>query len=315
MKNRELVSVCIISYNSENTIIETLESICRQTYPQIELIISDDGSLDGTLEICEKWIHSKKLQFKNVLLLKSEQNTGIPANCNRAVKRAEGLWIKIIAADDILIDSAISDYMEYVCENPKIEVLFARMQSFEFKEKQNKYYYYPLDLTGEIFFDMTVKKQAMEVLLHPISGAPSVFLKKKVFDKYGYYEEKYRLMEDWPYWVKLTQQYCQLYLMKKTTVYWRIGHKSQSEYIYSTFDLETLSDFKTDIIYQLMPWYRVDYWVTELIVLLKKYIILHFFHNRKTSLSSKVYNIISLFEFRCMAARFKQYLSKSLQCI
>ena len=51
-----LVSVVIITYNSEKTIIETLESIKNQTYKNIELIISDDFSKDNTVEICKQCI-------------------------------------------------------------------------------------------------------------------------------------------------------------------------------------------------------------------------------------------------------------------
>ena len=51
-----VVSVVIITYNSSNTIIETLESIKSQTYNNIELVISDDNSSDNTLSVCYEWI-------------------------------------------------------------------------------------------------------------------------------------------------------------------------------------------------------------------------------------------------------------------
>lgn len=56
MENIDIVSVCIITYNSSKYIEETLESVRRQTYPAIELIISDDASSDDTVYICEQWI-------------------------------------------------------------------------------------------------------------------------------------------------------------------------------------------------------------------------------------------------------------------
>lgn len=58
MENIDIVSVCIITYNSSKYIEETLESVRRQTYPAIELIISDDASSDDTVYICEQWILS-----------------------------------------------------------------------------------------------------------------------------------------------------------------------------------------------------------------------------------------------------------------
>ena len=58
-----LVSVCVITYNSEITVLETLDSIYAQTYPRLELIISDDCSSDQTVDICQKWLSKYKNSF------------------------------------------------------------------------------------------------------------------------------------------------------------------------------------------------------------------------------------------------------------
>ena len=86
INNSPLVSVCIITYNSSNFILDTLESVKVQTYKDIELIISDDGSKDNTVEVCRKWLMLNKKRFVNIVLLVSEQNLGISANYNRAIK-------------------------------------------------------------------------------------------------------------------------------------------------------------------------------------------------------------------------------------
>ena len=54
MAQQELVSVLVISYNSEQYIIETLDSIKNQTYERIQLVISDDGSRDQTMQIAKE---------------------------------------------------------------------------------------------------------------------------------------------------------------------------------------------------------------------------------------------------------------------
>ena len=56
IRNSKLISVCVDTYNAVDTVIETLESVKRQTYDNIELVITDDGSKDGTVDLCEKWI-------------------------------------------------------------------------------------------------------------------------------------------------------------------------------------------------------------------------------------------------------------------
>jgi len=84
-KNNPLVSIIVITYNSAKFVLETLESAKAQTYQNIELIISDDGSTDNTVQICREWLKNNKESFVNTELITVEKNTGIPANCNRGV--------------------------------------------------------------------------------------------------------------------------------------------------------------------------------------------------------------------------------------
>lgn len=60
MKN-PLVSVIVITYNSSKYVLETLNSVAAQTYDNIELIISDDCSVDNTVEICRNWLKMKPI--------------------------------------------------------------------------------------------------------------------------------------------------------------------------------------------------------------------------------------------------------------
>ncbi|MBH2024900.1 MAG: glycosyltransferase, partial [Flavobacteriales bacterium] len=86
LENRNpLVSVVVITYNSSKYVMETLESVKAQTYENIELIISDDGSTDHTIEMCRVWLAQNNNRFPKTKLLTVEENTGIPANCNRGV--------------------------------------------------------------------------------------------------------------------------------------------------------------------------------------------------------------------------------------
>ena len=116
LEKSPLVSIIVITYNSSKYVLETLESAKAQTYKNIELIISDDGSKDGTINICEKWIEENEFHFKRTKIITVEKNTGIPANCNRGVNSSNGEWVKLIAGDDILIEECI----EINIENAKL---------------------------------------------------------------------------------------------------------------------------------------------------------------------------------------------------
>ena len=87
-----LVTVGIATYNSSEFILETLESIYSQSYPNIELIISDDASSDDTMQKVKKWLatDNRRDRFTNVKLLEFKENTGVSANANRILKVSTG---------------------------------------------------------------------------------------------------------------------------------------------------------------------------------------------------------------------------------
>ena len=78
-----LVSVCVVTYNSAATIVDTLESIKAQTYQNLELVVSDDCSKDDTVKVCREWIAANKDRFAAATVIESEVNTGVSANCHR----------------------------------------------------------------------------------------------------------------------------------------------------------------------------------------------------------------------------------------
>ena len=80
IKESPLVSVVLITYNSDRYVLDTLESVKNQSWDNIELIVSDDGSTDDTIFICSNWLYENKDRFFNTELITVAKNTGIPAN-------------------------------------------------------------------------------------------------------------------------------------------------------------------------------------------------------------------------------------------
>ena len=92
-----LVSVIIACYNCEQFIEETLDSVLRQTYHELEIIVVDDASTDGTVNLIE----SKEADDTRLKLLINEQNMGAAAARNRGLALARGRYIAICDADDL----------------------------------------------------------------------------------------------------------------------------------------------------------------------------------------------------------------------
>lgn len=104
MNLKTLVSVCLPTYNAEQYIMGSLQSIInQQTNFKYEIIISDDGSTDKTIDNIQLLL--KESNFDNFKILQSKQNRGINSNLKRAFLNCSGKYIAILDADDIWTDS------------------------------------------------------------------------------------------------------------------------------------------------------------------------------------------------------------------
>jgi glycosyltransferase involved in cell wall biosynthesis len=111
-KKEPLVSICMPAYNAAKYIDATLESILNQTYRNIEIVIVNDGSTDGTDEILGKYG-----RLENVRIFHTE-NRGQCAAANRAYKESTGEYIKFFDADDIMNPEHIAAQVKRALQRP-----------------------------------------------------------------------------------------------------------------------------------------------------------------------------------------------------
>lgn len=215
------VSVVVITYNFENYILETLNSIASQTYKNIELIISDDNSSDNTKVIIEQWLEENKEKFRKVIFLKNNINEGVTKNINRGVVCSTGEWIKIIAGDDILEEHAIENYVEFIQKNKLVNIVFGQAQSFNDIFNKNNFGKILPGKNEEKFFLKSINQQKKWLLKGNPIPAPTSFIKKELLNKYGYFDERFKMVEDYPFWFKIVNNGEKIYFLKKITVFYR----------------------------------------------------------------------------------------------
>ena len=138
MIDKETVTISVITFNSSRYVIETLESIKAQTYPNIILQISDDCSTDNTVKVCKDWIEKNGSRFVKTKIIVPEHNTGVAGNLNRAWDACETKYIKDIAGDDKLMPNCIEDNMQYMKEHPDAVFVFSKIKVFGSNVKQNE---------------------------------------------------------------------------------------------------------------------------------------------------------------------------------
>lgn len=225
-QSKPLVSVVVFSYNSSLTIVETLDSIKNQTYQQIELIITDDCSKDGTLEIAENWLIKNKDRFHDALFLKSSQNTGVSANGNRGCYASHGEWIKVIAADDVLLPNCIEDYVNFVHEYPQFGFVFAKEKGIG---NDDEYKRWPFKDVHRIFELLNHNEQFVLLCQHNFIPTPTFFFSSKLFSELGGYDESIPFLEDRPLLLKAYRKGCRMGFLNTYTVAYRFSSNSISQ--------------------------------------------------------------------------------------
>lgn len=256
-----LVSVIVVTYNSSNYVLETLESVYRQSYPDIELIVSDDCSKDNTLDICQQWVKKNKTRFTNAKVIQTEFNVGICGNYNFALKNASGEWIKYIAGDDILEDNCIERFVANI--SPKIYLYTCTT-----KHLQNE--------TGETAFfktripDTSAWRQARFMLkyLYGING-PTLFVEREHLNILGGFEEKYAMIEDWPIAIRFTTKGYRIGIINEPLVLWRIyGNSiSHSNHSFAVSLRNAWYDYTLHYCWKyFLPFHYYHYWLNHWIL-------------------------------------------------
>jgi glycosyltransferase involved in cell wall biosynthesis len=114
--NKDLVSVIICVYNSSAFIAEAIESVLKQDYPKIELIVVNDGSSDNSAGIATR--------YSQVKLLSHATNQGLPSARNTGIKAASGEYIAFLDADDQWAPTKISTQVKFHRDNLQFKYSF-----------------------------------------------------------------------------------------------------------------------------------------------------------------------------------------------
>lgn len=220
MSYEYLVSVVIITYNSSKYVVETLESVKRQTYKDIELIVSDDCSVDGTVKICEEWLQDNKKRFVDVKLLSTKENSGISANCNNGIVNSCGEWIKIIAGDDCLLEECIWSFVDFSKRCKCASIIFCDVvsdcsNSDSFQELAH-------------FAQLSVREQYKMLLKVNVLPSPGLYIKKDLLISQGLFDESYPLFDDYPFYINLLKNNHKIFVINKKLVRYRTAGEGVS---------------------------------------------------------------------------------------
>lgn len=221
-ENQPIVSVIIPSFNRKNKVLEAIKSVLDQDVDNVEIIVIDDGSIDGTFE----YLESLSLPIKVI----RQKNGGVSNARNTGIDAALGLYIAFLDSDDLWLPGKLKAQLEYFDKNPNIFVTYTD-QYLNIDGKN-------LDKTR---FQRDLPKNKMPfpafVDYTPIHTS-TVMLKRDVFDKVGKFNEHLAVHEDVELWNRLSDNYEFGYIEKPLGVYrWEsnaehiTSNKNQNKFI------------------------------------------------------------------------------------
>ena len=170
------VSIITVSFNAEKTIEDSIKSVLAQTYKNIEYIMIDGGSVDGTLDIIERY--RNKIDY-----FISQQDKGIFNAMNKGIKASTGDILYFLNTNDYIFDEKVIEDVVKFFQKTKATMVFGDMSFIEDngQEKERRIY----SDVDKLFF-------INECICHQ-----GVFYKREVFDMCGLYNEDYRLTADY----------------------------------------------------------------------------------------------------------------------
>ena len=210
-KDFPLVSVLIPAYNHENYIQETIDSIINQTYPNIELIILDDGSKDKTWEKITELKPKCENRFVKIHF-ETKQNEGTCMTLNKLLKLSSGEFVYIIASDDLAKPQAIEKEVKFLQNNPDYALavgdneyvdsmgkqIFRTQKAFTSNIKNAKYKTVKEFLSSKLKIDFLSDDFGSYKTLYKENYIPNGYLiRKNIFETIGNFTKNAPLEDFW----------------------------------------------------------------------------------------------------------------------
>jgi glycosyltransferase involved in cell wall biosynthesis len=184
-----LVSVHVVTYNQRDFVDETVGSILAQDYPALQVVVSDDGSVDGTAEIVEAY--AARYPGK-VIAVTGGPNLGISGNSNRCLAQCTGKYVAFVAGDDLMLPGKVSAQVRWFEQDPQRVLCAHDVEHFDSATGQT------LRLHSAITRPRTGNGTAEFLRWGYFSATSSVMVRRSAIPSYGF-DERIRVHSDWKF--------------------------------------------------------------------------------------------------------------------
>ncbi len=207
---RPWVTVVCTSYNHAPYVEAALQSVVDQTYANVELIVIDNGSTDGTTDRIDHFLASHPAIAPAIRVIRNTENVGLCRAFNQGIRLANGQYMIDLAADDVLLPNRIERQVEFFrVQPPSCAVVFSNAG---FIDEQGSLfgYHYPVDANGRAQVRVPSGSVFEQVLTSYFICTPTMLMRRDVLEAVGGYDESLSY-EDFDFWVRTTRNYTYSY--------------------------------------------------------------------------------------------------------
>lgn len=233
-----LVSVIIPTYNRASIIERAIQSVLKQSYRNLEIIVVDDASKDNTNEIVRN-IKDNRLIYKY-----HEKNKGPSSARNTGIKAASGEYISFQDSDDVWHTQKLEKQMNYILNKPTLKscVVYSRILRLENNKKTN--------IPSE-----SVERKEGNIYRYLLKGnfiaMPSIVVHRGCFNKTGLFDEELKILEDWDLILRLSKYFRFEYINEPLVISYHTPKGVNSNYAELGKALEKIllknyEDYKSD---------------------------------------------------------------------
>lgn len=205
-----LVSVVIPAYNCANYIAETLESVIQQEYPNLEVLVVDDGSTDHTKEVVAN-VKSNRVKYVY------QQNSGGPSGPrNTGIQHAQGKYVAFLDSDDIMLPGKIQRAVDLLDREPHLGLVFADFVKFDevnglhagaFLDTYEYFRKTPKRTVGESQYVIQAEAAYDALIVENYIGTSGVVVPRAVLAGVGPFDIRLRGPEDYDLWLRIAYAY------------------------------------------------------------------------------------------------------------